>query len=57
MKVLFKRFLGFDSLISYNKKLKKFSGFSRVRLLKVDVPLEVPEDSKTLEVRHQVLSR
>jgi hypothetical protein len=31
-----------------------FSGFSRVRLLKVDVPLEVPEDAKTLEIRHQV---
>ncbi len=31
-----------------------FSGFSRVRLLKVDVPLETPEDAKILEVRHQV---
>ena len=30
------------------------AGFSRVRLLKVDVPLEVPGDAKTLEVRHQV---
>lgn len=31
-----------------------FLGFSRVRLLKVDVPLKVPEDAKNLEVRHQV---
>ena len=30
------------------------TGFSRVRLLKVDVPIEMAGNSKTLDVRHQV---
>ena len=29
-------------------------GFVRTRLLKVDVPLEYPKDSKNLEIRHEV---
>ena len=41
--------------LQHRKITKKFClGFSRVRLLKVDVPLKVPDDAMTLEVLHQV---
>ena len=31
-----------------------YLGFVRTRLLKVDVPLDYPRDSKNLEIRHQI---
>lgn len=30
------------------------SGFSRLRLLKVDIPTEFPKDSKALDIRHSI---